>query len=104
MQFYDTIPPHCNTTAGLKQKVVRPVYSERELIQHYGLSFRVYFNDNVSPYLYGALYYQNRKQNLYCMALTDGRFAVFSDSQIDEHKRNMIHEVCYPFKDCSRQP
>jgi len=102
VQFTKEIPTECNTTTGLKQKVVRAVYSERELVQHYGLSFQVHFNDKKSPDLYGALYYQNRDTNLYCMALPDGRFAVFQDSQIDEHKRNVIHEVCYPLKDCSQ--
>ena len=102
VQFTKEIPAECNTTTGLKQKVVRAVYSERELVQHYGLSFQVHFNDKKSPDLYGALYYQNRDTNLYCMALPDGRFAVFQDSHIDEHKRNVIHEVCYPLKDCSQ--
>lgn len=102
VRFTKEIPTECNTTTGLKQKVVRAVYSERELIQHYGLSFQVHFNDKKSPDLYGALYYQNRDTNLYCMALPDGRFAIFMDSQIDEHRRNVIHEVCYPLKDCSQ--
>lgn len=102
VEFRNEIPAECNITMGLKQKSVRAVYSERELIQHYGLSFQVHFNDRISPDLYGALYYQNPESNLYCMALPDGRFAVFQDSQIDEHRRNVIQELCYPIKDCSK--
>ena len=98
--FYDNIPPPCQTVRGLKQKKVIQVYSEEQLRKHYGLSFRVRFNDGVSPQLYGVLYYQNKKQNLYCMALPDGRFAMFRDSRIDRHRTNMIQELCYPIQEC----
>ncbi|MBW7858084.1 MAG: hypothetical protein H3C43_07325 [Leptonema sp. (in: Bacteria)] len=99
--YVNSIPNNCTTTTGIKQKVVKKVTSESELRQHYGLTFKVRFNDQVSPTLYGALYYQDNKQNLYCMALPDGRFATFHDSQISENKKNIIQEVCYPLSDCS---
>lgn len=100
--FHDEIPIFCNRGRGLKQKKIIPVYSEKELRQHYGLSFQIRFNDGLSPRLYGALYYQNRKKNLYCMALPNGRFASFSDSKV-KHRRNaqnVIQELCYPLQEC----
>ena len=99
--YLPNIPSNCTTTTGIKQKIVKKVTSEAELRKHYGLTFKVRFNDQVSPTLYGALYYQDKNQNLYCMALPDGRFAVFHDSQISENRKNIIQEVCYPLSDCS---
>jgi len=103
VSFQKSIPSQCSTGIGLKQKVVRQVFSEKALIDHYGLTMLVRFNDKISPELYGTLYYQNPAENRYCMALPDGRFAMFSDSQIDTNKRNVIQEVCYPFSDCGRK-
>ncbi|MCB1326068.1 MAG: hypothetical protein KDK35_12600 [Leptospiraceae bacterium] len=102
--FYDSIPAQCNTTRGLRQQEVRVVHSESELREHYGLTFIVRFNDGVSPALYGTLYYQDQSLNRYCMALPDGRFAVFSDSSIDAETNNFVQEVCYPIKDCLQDP
>ena len=102
VQFYDDIPAECATTSGVKQSVVRRVTSESDLRKHYGLTFKVHFNDNVSPTLYGTLYYQSGERNLYCMALPDGRFATFQDSQISQNRRNVVQEVCYPIQDCTR--
>ena len=97
--FYNTIPPLCNTVRGLKQKKIIPVHNEKQLRKHYGLTFRIRFNDKVSPTLYGALYYQDDANNLYCMALPNGRFALFRDSKIGRRK-NIIQEVCYPIQEC----
>ncbi len=97
--FHDNIPSICNTSHGLKQKKIIPVYSEKQLRDHYGLTFEIRFRDHKSPRLYGALYYQDPKKNLYCMALPNGRFASFSDSKIG-NGRNLIQELCYPIKEC----
>ncbi|MBI41142.1 MAG: hypothetical protein CMF59_16215 [Leptospiraceae bacterium] len=102
VSYYDGIPQQCNEVRGLKQKIVKAGDSEQELIDHYGITFLVRFQDKESPALYGTLYYQNPRKNLYCMALTDGRFASFSDSQIDANRRNFIQEVCHPLKKCER--
>lgn len=103
VRLYNDIPGSCNSTRGIKQKVVKKVFSEEEMRQHYGLTFLVYFNDRKSPPLYGVLYYQNRKENKYCMAMPDGKFAVFKDRAVDQYKRNIVHEVCYPLRECIRQ-
>ncbi len=100
VRYYDSIPRECDTTQGIRQKQVIQASSDQELKDHYGLTFLVWFNDGISPVLYGTLYYQSEKRNLYCMALPDGRFAVFHDRQIDRHRRNVVHEVCYPIKEC----
>lgn len=97
--YFAEIPARCNTVRGIKQKVIRRVRSEQELRDHYGLTFLVRFNDGVSPPLYGSMYYQNRDENRYCMALVDGGFAVFSDRKVGI-KRNVIQEVCYPIQVC----
>lgn len=102
VRFYGDIPSSCDTVRGLRQQVIKQVHSEEEMRKHYGLTFRVYFQDNESPEsLYGVLYYQDPEANKYCMALPDGRFAVFSDRQFAENRRNVSHEVCFPIKDCS---
>ncbi len=98
--FYNDIPDECRTTRGLRQPVVRRVTSEKELKSHYGMTFKVHFNDKISPALYGTLYYQNEKENIYCMALPDGRFAVFSDSG-PGNASNVIQDVCYPIQECN---
>ncbi len=100
IRYYSNIPAGCNTTRGLKQSTVKQVRSEAELRSHYGLTFNVWFNDRETESLYGSLYYQNAEENKYCMALPDGRFAVFSDRAVGQYKRNIAHEVCYPIKDC----
>jgi hypothetical protein len=100
IKYYSHVPASCNTTRGLKQSLVKQVKSEKELRAHYGLTFRVWFNDRATESLYGSLYYQNAEQNKYCMALPDGRFAVFGDKPVGPHKKNIAHEVCYPIKDC----
>jgi tRNA U34 5-methylaminomethyl-2-thiouridine-forming methyltransferase MnmC len=74
-----------------------------QLQKHYRLTFHVWFQDGISPELYGTLYYQNRRENKYCMALPDGNFAVFADSRVGR-KPNISHEVCYPIKDCLNNP
>lgn len=102
VRYHTDIPADCPTTSGIKQSVVRRVSSEGELRKHYGLTFKVHFNDGVSPTLYGTLYYQNRDRNLYCMALPDGRFASFEDSQVSEHRRNVMQEICFPIQDCPK--
>lgn len=102
VRYHTDIPTDCRTTSGIKQPVVRRVSSEAELRKHYGLTFKVHFNDGVSPTLYGTLYYQNKDRNLYCMALPDGRFASFEDSQVSEHRRNVMQEICFPIQDCSK--
>ncbi len=99
VRYYSGIPSQCSTTRGLKQREVIRAQSEAQLREHYGLTFLITFNDGVSPPVYGSLYYNSPEQNLYCMALPDGRFAVFSDSEVGA-RRNMMQEVCYPIKDC----
>ena len=101
VHFHDQVPPFCNKGRGLKQKKIIPVHSEKELRQHYGLTFQIRFNDGISPRLYGALYYQNVKKNLYCLALPNGRFASFSDSKVGR-RRNVIQELCHPLQECER--
>lgn len=98
--FHNDIPPDCAVVQGLKQTVVKRVTSEQDLIKHYGITFRVRFQDQVSPELYGALYYQNLTENKYCMALPDGRFAVFGDKKLAENSMNVSQEVCYPILKC----
>lgn len=100
--FYNSIPSKCPKSRGLKQKVIKPVYSHSEMINHYGISFLIRFQDKISPDLYGVLYHQNKDKNLYCMALPDGRFALFHD-QIINSKSNIIQEICYPLKNCLQQ-
>ena len=99
VRFYNSIPENCTTVKGLKQKQVIPVYTEKQLRNHYNITFLIRFNDNESPSLYGTLYHQDQEKNLYCMALLRGKFAVFSDSPIGK-RRNMIQEVCYPIREC----
>ena len=94
------IPKVCNTSLGLKQKIIKAVYNEKEMREHYGITFLVRFNDEFSEDLYGVLYYQNEKKNLYCMALADGKFAIFSNSKIG-NGNNIIQEICYPIKECN---
>lgn len=101
--FYSEIPTNCQQTRGIKQKEVIKAHSMGELEQHYHLTFHVWFQDGISPELYGTLYYQNSQENKYCMALPDGRFAVFADSRVGR-KPNISHEVCYPIKDCINNP
>jgi len=98
--FHNDIPADCATVQGLKQSTVKRVKSEEELIKHYGITFRVRFQDKVSPDLYGALYYQNPGENKYCMALPDGRFAIFADKKLGENTMNVSQEVCYPILKC----
>lgn len=98
--FHRSVPEFCNEVRGLNASEVRSARSEQALIDHYGMTFMVRFNDGISPQLYGTLYYQNRDENLYCMALPDGRFASFSDSRIDEFKTNVIQEICHPLNSC----
>ncbi|MBX7057954.1 MAG: hypothetical protein K1X75_07795 [Leptospirales bacterium] len=100
VRIYSSIPSQCSTTRGLKQSRVIAVQSENELREHYGLTFLVSFNDGVTPPVYGALYYNDPAENLYCMALADGRFAVFSDSAVGP-RRNVMQEICYPIKECA---
>lgn len=102
VSFYDSVPEQCNEVRGLKQNSVKGGDSEKELIEHYGITFLVRFQDQKSPQLYGTLYYQNPRENLYCMALTDGRFASWGDREIDVNRRNFIQEVCYPLQSCAR--
>lgn len=99
VSFFSEVPALCNTARGIKPRDIRRVRSEQELRDHYGLTFLIRFNDGVSPPLYGSMYYQNRDENRYCMALVDGGFAMFSDSRIGK-KRNLIQEVCYPIQPC----
>ena len=94
------IPKVCNTSLGLKQKIIKAVYNEKEMREHYGITFLVRFNDEYSEDLYGVLYYQNEKKNLFCMALADGKFAIFSNSKIG-NGNNIIQEICYPIKECN---
>ena len=99
VNFHDEIPLICDEGRGLKQKKVIAVHSENQMREHYGLTFKIRFQDGVSPRLYGALYYQNPKKNLYCMSLPNGRFASFSDSKIGR-LRNIVQELCYPIQEC----
>ncbi len=99
VHFHKEIPKFCSTTMGLKQKKVIPVFSEKEMQEHYGITFLVRFNDDNSDSLYGVLYYQNQRKNIYCMALPNGTFASFSDSSIGQRK-NIIQEICYPLHEC----
>ncbi len=99
VDFFGEVPALCNRTRGIKQQTVRRVTNEQELRAHYGLTFVVRFNDGISPPLYGSMYYQNQNENRYCMALTSGHFAMFSDRPIGI-KRNLIQEVCYPIQEC----
>lgn len=103
VHFSMDIPQNCNETRGIKQKKVIKADSMEQLERHYRLTFHVWFQDGISPELYGTLYYQNRQENKYCMALPDGQFAVFSDSRVGR-KPNISHEVCYPIKDCLNNP
>ncbi|MCE9598003.1 MAG: hypothetical protein K8S54_08545 [Spirochaetia bacterium] len=100
VKFYPDIPPDCNTTKGLKVTTVKRVTSEKDLIEHYGLTFRITFQDKISPDLYGALYYQDEKENKYCMALPDGRFATFEDSKLAPNKNNVMQDLCHPIVSC----
>ncbi len=99
--YFNDVPAECPTGKGLKQTVVKRVTSEKDMIRHYGMTFRVRFQDKVTPELYGALYYQDKGENMYCMALPDGRFATFRDSQVGEHQMNIAQEVCYPLQACN---
>lgn len=101
VSYYNSIPPVCSETKGIKQKTVKKVNSTSALESHYKITMLVRFQDKVSPSLYGTLYYQDRASNLYCMALPDGRFASFSNSQIDQNRKNMIQEICYPIQKCA---
>lgn len=100
VSFFSSVPAGCTEANAIKQKKVKSVSSQSELESHYKITMLVRFQDNVSPSLYGTLYYQNREKNLYCMALPDGRFAAFSDSQVSANRKNMIQEVCYPIQKC----
>lgn len=100
VKFYADVPPECNTIKGLKATTVKRVTSEKALIDHYGLTFRIRFQDKISPELYGALYYQDEKENKYCMALPDGRFAIFEDSKVDVNKNNVMQDLCHPIMSC----
>jgi hypothetical protein len=97
--YYSSIPDLCSTTRGLKQKTVVRASTENELRSHYGLTFLIRFQDGVTRPVYGTLYYQNEDLNRYCMATPDGRFAVFSNSQVNGLD-NIIQEICFPIKDC----
>jgi len=101
VEFFNSIPEGCTATKGIKQQSVARVTSEQALRSHYGLTFQVRFNDGVTAPLYGSLYYQSASENKYCMALPDGRFAVFQDSKVGE-KPNVMQEVCYPLQDCQK--
>lgn len=103
VRFSQATLPGCEATNGLTQKEVRRVYSDAELIGHYGLSFWIRFRDPVSPPLYGALYYQNAATNIYCMALPNGYFAAFADRP-RERRSNIIQEVCHPIQHCPLLP
>lgn len=103
VRYYDSIPSECNEIRGLRQKELKQVKTEQELRNHYGMTFHVWFNDGITEELYGALYYQNREENLYCMALPDGSFAVFEDSQITNFRKNVAHEICYPLRECLKE-
>lgn len=100
VEIYDYIPKQCKETKGLKQKKVILAKSEEELINHYGITFLVYFNDQVSPILYGSLYYFDPDNNLYCMSLPNEKIAVFRDKKIDQYRNNIIQEICYPIRPC----
>lgn len=104
VEYYNHVPSSCDTVRGLRQKELIPVHSEKRLREHYGMTFHVWFNDGVTEELYGTLYYQNEKENLYCMALPDGNFAVFHDRMVDRHKKNIAHEICYPLRECLKDP
>ncbi|MFN3604951.1 MAG: hypothetical protein ACK4UJ_09605 [Leptonema sp. (in: bacteria)] len=100
VEIYEHIPERCKHTKGLKQKKVILAKTEKELIEHYGITFLIYFNDGVSPILYGTLYHFDPENNLYCLALPNGKIALFRDKQIDFYRNNIIQEICYPIKPC----
>lgn len=100
VEIYDFIPKFCNKTQGIKQKQVILAKSEKQLIEHYGITFLVSFNDQISPILYGTLYYIDPEKNLYCMALPNEKIAVFKDRKLDAYRNNVMQEICYPIKLC----
>ena len=100
VQFYTNVPETCSSVNVLKQKNLKRVSSEDELIKHYGLTFLVRFNDGKTRPIYGTLYYSSSEENKYCMVLPDGNFAVIKDKQIDQYRKNVIQEVCYPIQEC----
>lgn len=95
IEIYKRIPDKCNIIKGINRKIVQVARNEQELIQFYGMTNLVYFNNEQSPILYGSLYYFDFENDTYCMALANGYFAV-----IHNKNKNMIQEICYPLNEC----
>jgi len=98
VKIYSEIPEKCSTIKGLNKKKVILSYNEKELIQNYGMTNLVYFKDGISPILYGSFYYLDFDNDIYCMALLDGKIALIEKP--NKEKKNMIHQICYPLMKC----
>ncbi|GIX43312.1 MAG: hypothetical protein KatS3mg129_3045 [Leptospiraceae bacterium] len=99
VEIYKEIPKTCNKIKGLKKEKVILSYSEKELIQNYGITNLIYFKDSQSPILYGSLYYMDFDNDIYCMALMNGMIAVIKKPNQNNNK--MIQEICYPLTKCA---
>ncbi len=95
IEIYNKIPEKCNVIKGINKKTVKIAYSEDDLIKFYGMTNLVYLKNEESPILYGSLYYFDFENEMYCMALANGYFAV-----IYNKNNNMIQEICYPINIC----
>jgi hypothetical protein len=96
-EIYDQIPTICNKIKGLNKEKVVLSFSEKELIQNYGITNLVYFKDNSGPILYGTLYYMDFDNDIYCMALMNGKIAVIKQPNLNG---KMFHQICYPLAKC----
>lgn len=96
MIIYKKIPEECKEIKGINKSQVMVARNEQELIQFYGMTNLVYFKGETTPILYGSLYYLDFDNEIYCMALLHGYFAV-----IYNKKNTMVQEICYPIKECS---
>ncbi len=97
IEIYEQIPSVCNSIKGLNKEKVVLSFSEMELIQHYGITNLVYFKDNSGPVLYGTLYYMDFDNDIYCMALMNGKIAVIKEPNLNS---KMFHQICYPLTKC----
>ncbi len=99
VEITDDIPEVCNHVKGLKVDKVILADNEKELIQHYKITNLIYFKDELSPILYGSLYYMDFDNKIFCMALINKKIAIINNNLI-ENQDNMVQEICYPIKQC----
>ncbi len=100
VDIYNYIPEFCNHSNVLKQKEVKLVKDEEELIEYYKITFLVSFRDELSPILYGTLYYIDPQSQIHCMALPNKKIAVFKNQILKNQKDLVIQEICYPINQC----